>query len=433
VAQNRKAQASVVEGGLNNNSISNNNDISIIVLFLVFNGTHIFIVTAKPEKNSNQQSRNFQKLYDEKKKQLMNTTNDFKEKQPDKKSPGPNNHVIEITTVKPFTTISGLISMDQVLSLPPEVPLRPDSKEPLLKYSQKRDYKTLIGHDDVCGAGGASAIDLKLENFNYTSDIFMLMVIKSACASQRRRDVIRSTWGNETWIEKNAGVKVKRFFLMGDCTNFRQSVVEENRKYNDILQWQFFDSFRNLTLKECLFLQWFARTCQNVPYIFKGDDDVFVNVKNIVKYLKELPVVKRDNLFLGTVLTRSVRILNPKCKYYVSYNLYPEKFYPPYLLGAGFIMSNKMAVRLFQTTLKTRIFPIDDAFLGTLLKQIGVEPQSDKTFKNKGIKISDVCRLAKIKTFHRMLPDRLISVWNEYTKLNISECHKSSDDVFINR
>ena len=355
-------------------------------------------------------------------------------KTPNAKPPYRNNH-LKTTTSKPKPTLPGLISMDRDLSLPPEVPVRPTSNEPILEYSQRRDYKALVKHDEVCGADGGSAADLKLENFNYASDIFMLMVIKSACGLQTRRDAIRHTWGNETWIEKNVGVKVKRFFLLGDCTSEqeRKAVVEEDRKFNDILQWKFFDSFRNLTLKDCLFLQWYARTCQNVPYIFKGDDDVFVNVKNIVKLLKEMPVSKRDDLFLGSVLRGSPRILDPSWKYYVSYNLYPNKYYPPYVSGGGFVMSNKIAVRLFQTTLKTRIIPIDDAFLGILLKQMGVEPQSDKTFKSWGMKVSDICRLAKIKTFHKMLPNRLLEVWQEYIKLNISDCDKSSDDVFRKR
>ena len=333
------------------------------------------------------------------------------------------------------STMPGLISMDHHLSLPPEIPKRPNSKEPILDYSQRRDYKPLISHDGVCGPNGGSPVDLSLKNFNYESDVFMLMVIKSACGLAVRRNAIRATWGDKSWIEKNAGVKVKLFFLLGDCTNdrTRKALIEENKKHSDILQWQFFDSFRNLTLKECLFLQWYARTCRNVPYIFKGDDDVFVNVKNIVKFLKELPFESRKDLFRGSVLNGSPRILDPSWKYYVSYNLYPEKYYPPYVSGGGFIMSSSVAVRLFQTTLKTRIIPIDDAFLGILLKQFGVLPQNDKTFKSWGMKIADVCRLAKIKTFHKMLPDKLLAVWQDYVRLNISDCDKSSDDVFRKR
>ena len=48
------------------------------------------------------------------------------------------------------TTMPELISMDRDLTLPPEVPTCPDSKEPILQYSQQRDYKALLSHDDKC-------------------------------------------------------------------------------------------------------------------------------------------------------------------------------------------------------------------------------------------------------------------------------------------
>ena len=330
------------------------------------------------------------------------------------------------------TTMPGLISMDRDLTLPPEVPTRPDSKEPILQYSQQRDYKALLSHDDKCGNGSHAAADLNLKNFNYETDIFLIMVIKSSCALKQRRDAVRKTWGDEEKIKETVGVNIRRLFLLGDCTSdsIRNEVIAENEKYGDLLVWNFFDSFRNLTLKDCLFLQWYSRWCRNVPYIFKGDDDVFVNTKNIVQYLKELPVDKRKNLFLGSVLRGSPRILDPKWKYYVSYNLYPEKIYPPYVSGGGFIMSNSMAARLFRATLTTRIIPIDDAFLGILLKKIGVEPQNDKTFKSWGMKKTNVCRLAKIKTFHKVSPEQLLQYWKEYSELDISKCDSVTDDVF---
>ena len=327
----------------------------------------------------------------------------------------------------------GIISMDKDLKLPPPVPLRPDSKEKLLDYSQKRDYDAMISHDDKCGVRRNTGRDLGLKDFDYENDIFLLMMVKSACGLKDRRDAIRKTWGDENWAKVNLGVNIRRFFLLGDCTSdeLRKAVAEEDKEYGDILQWNFFDSFRNLTLKDCLFLQWYARYCEGVPYIFKGDDDVFVNTKNIVKLLKNLPVSNRDDLFMGSVLDGSPRILDPTWKYYVSYNLYPEKIYPPYVSGGGFVMSNKMAVRLFQASLKERMIPIDDAFLGILLKHINVRPQNHRTFKSWGMKITNVCRLAKIFTYHKVLPPMMLKFWKEYINLDVNTCGKDTDDVFL--
>lgn len=332
-----------------------------------------------------------------------------------------------------FIEMPGLFHMDRHLKLPPEIPSRNDSKEPILEYSQKRDYELLLQPNDACGISKFSYSKLNFNDFDMKNDVFLLMVVKSACGLRERRDAIRESWGNEKWVKSNYDVKIKKLFLLGACTksDLQEKLKEESEQHDDVIQWNFFDSFRNLTLKDCLFLQWFARNCQNVPYIFKGDDDVFVNTKNIAQYLKELPNNKRKNLFLGSVLVGSPRILDPTWKYYVSYNLYPEKIYPPYVSGGGFLMSGNLAIRLFQASLSSRIFPIDDAFLGTLLKKVNVSPENDRTFKSWGMKKTDACRLAKIKTYHKVLPINLKKYWKSYINLKVNTCPKDTDDVFV--
>ena len=81
---------------------------------------------------------------------------------------------------------------------------------------------------------------------------------------------------------------------------------------------------------------------------FQGDDDVFVNMRNIVDYLTSLTSVKAMEMLTGSVLYPSPRITNPKSKYYVPSNLYGEKYYPPYVSGGGFVMSSLVAKRMFE-------------------------------------------------------------------------------------
>lgn len=332
--------------------------------------------------------------------------------------------------------IPGLISMDKVLTLPPYPTTKgsADPKKPMLSYSQRRDYESLIYHEDSCyPLTPMRQVENKilLEDFNYENDVFLLMVVKSLCASRERRSAVRQTWGNVTWAKHELGVRIRLMFLLGRCENqeLQEQIHREDELNSDILQWNFFDSFRNLTLKDCLYLQWFARNCRNVPYIFKGDDDVFVNTMNIVKYLKEVDPEKRQDLFVGSLLVNSPRILDPSWKYYVSDNLYPGKFYPPYVSGGGFLMSGDLAVRLFVASLKNLIIPIDDAFIGILLKSINVEPQGDRGFRSWGMKNVNDCKLTKIKTYHKVSPEAMIDLWNDFMKVDMDECEKDSNDI----
>ncbi|XP_078481465.1 N-acetyllactosaminide beta-1,3-N-acetylglucosaminyltransferase 2-like [Ciona intestinalis] len=344
------------------------------------------------------------------------------------------------TTETTITTVAeenidmpGLLSMDQDLVLPAAVPERPDSKEPILNYSQRRDYPVLIPQTSKCISNISS--NKNVDGFDYEGQIFLLVAIKSSCNNKDRRNAIRKTWGDERWVKSELGVNMRRVFLLGACPNeySQDKLIRENAEHEDIIQWNFQDSFRNLTLKECLYLQWFSKSCREVPYIFKGDDDVFVNIKNIVLFLKELPENRRTNLFVGSVLNGSPRILNPASKYYVSYNLFPERLYPAYVSGGGFVMSGAMAIRLFQASLQSRIIPIDDAFMGILVKKIGEYPQDDRGYKSWGMRNIDPCRLARIKTLHRMTPNQLIKAWSEYVKLDFTTCGKETADVLVTR
>uniref|UniRef100_A0AAZ3PCL6 Hexosyltransferase n=1 Tax=Oncorhynchus tshawytscha TaxID=74940 RepID=A0AAZ3PCL6_ONCTS len=121
------------------------------------------------------------------------------------------------------------------------------------------------------------------------SPILLLLAIKSHPANSDRRAAIRATWGREReW----RGQGVRRVFLLGLGRDRGEEggdpdVGEESERYGDILQWEFRESFFNVTLKEVLFWNWFHQECSTtVLYILKGDDDVYVDVERVVGFLQ---------------------------------------------------------------------------------------------------------------------------------------------------
>ena len=71
-------------------------------------------------------------------------------------------------------------------------------------------------------------------------------------------------------------ITVRRLFLLGQSdqkvpeNSRRESLLrEEAREWGDILQGDFQDSFRNLTLKEIMFLRWLPHYCPHTKFIFK--------------------------------------------------------------------------------------------------------------------------------------------------------------------
>lgn len=134
-----------------------------------------------------------------------------------------------------------------------------------------RYFPMLLNHPEKCADG----------------DVHLLVVIKSVAEQHDRREAVRKTWGQELSVD---GKTIRTVFLLGtptsDTRNLQKLLEYEDVIYRDILQWDFMDTFFNLTLKEVNFLRWFSIYCPQVQFIFKGDDDVFVNTRNLLELIR---------------------------------------------------------------------------------------------------------------------------------------------------
>ena len=272
-----------------------------------------------------------------------------------------------------------------------------------LTYRHCRYFPMLINHPEKC-----------------SGHTHLLMVVKSVVTQHDRREVIRRTWGKERAVR---GKRVKTLFLLGKPSNEEeranhQKLLEfEDYIYGDILQWDFLDSFFNLTLKETHFLKWFDTYCGQVRYVFKGDDDVFVSVDNILEYLEGSGHAK--GLLVGDVLFKAKPIRRKSNKYYIPEALYNKTFYPPYAGGGGFVMDAPLVRRLHWASETLELFPIDDVFLGMCLEVLQVTPVKHDAFKTFGLVKNKTSKLNKEPCFfkgmivvHKLLPPELLRMWN---------------------
>lgn len=278
-----------------------------------------------------------------------------------------------------------------------------DNFKQFMLYRHCRYFPMTLNHPEKC-----------------MGEIYLLMVIKSVATQHDRREVIRKTWGKEQVVD---GKRIKTLFLLGKPSNEaekanHQKLVEfEDYIYRDILQWDFLDSFFNLTLKETHFLKWFHAYCPGVRYVFKGDDDVFVSVENIFEFLD---ISKHDkNLFVGDVIFKAKPIRRKENKYYIPQALYNKTLYPPYAGGGGFLMDGSLARRLYWAADTLELYPIDDVFLGMCLEVLQVTPVKHNAFKtfglvkNKSSKLNrEPCFFKNMIVVHKLLPSDLMHMWN---------------------
>ncbi|XP_056456909.1 N-acetyllactosaminide beta-1,3-N-acetylglucosaminyltransferase 2 [Gadus chalcogrammus] len=283
------------------------------------------------------------------------------------------------------------------------------------RHMHKRDYPVVAEPQDACGAGSA----------NDHGRALLLLAIKTKVQNFKNRQIIRSTWGQAGWVAGQrlaGGGYVRRVFLLGtdrsrdNSTAWPDLVTLEGRQYKDILQWDFHDSFFNLTLKDVLFWRWFSRGCRQTHFVFKGDDDVFVNTPALVDYLSQQlgdPGTAMKSFMVGDVIGAAQPSRNNKSKYFV-----PEAFYagsyPPYAGGGGVVYSGLLTKLLHLVSKRVHLYPIDDVFVGMCLLKLNAYPSHHPaflTFDFPGDEETKPCAYHKTIMVHKRMPDRVEQLW----------------------
>ena len=79
--------------------------------------------------------------------------------------------------------------------------------------------------------------------------------------------------------------------------------MTEAEDNNDIILEDFHDPYLNLPLKTTFLLKWMAASCSNSKFVFKVDDDVFVNPERLWSSLESsYPGLKLEKLELALLV-----------------------------------------------------------------------------------------------------------------------------------
>ncbi|XDV37662.1 hypothetical protein PO909_007228, partial [Leuciscus waleckii] len=295
-----------------------------------------------------------------------------------------------------------------------------------------REYPLIIDPLDVCDGGPLA------KNRAPT----LILAIKSLTADFVNREAIRETWGRSGRIKTRDGRQrlVRRVFLLGMSKHLHieEKLQLESDKYGDIIQWEFMDTFFNLTLKDVLFWDWFSRRCPHARFIFKGDDDIFMRTPALLDYLLaeegnrsfsngSRRSNKMETFVVGDVINSAGPMRSNGSKYYI-----PESFfkgiYPSYPGGGGVVYSGSLAHRLLEMSQKVHLFPIDDVYLGMCLQRLGVYPihhPAFLTFDFPKDEPKEPCANHTFLLVHKRSPAEMFQLWTE-TSNPSSECRNAT-------
>lgn len=296
---------------------------------------------------------------------------------------------VATTTVKPTTTVV------------------PTTEEEVIRYVNISSYnntRTLTHEYDidfvrfVSGVNNGKRFDLKPINVNpyvyitnpttkcsnpplkNNANISILILIKSEPDNFHLRQTIRWTW--ESFTAYHDYVRI--VFLLGispDPEDKNTDVLVEHARYNDIVQQNFIDKYRNLTLKTVMGYKWTEQYCSEATHVLMQDDDYHFNVKNLVAYIKRYK--SPDSIFAGVLRLKSPTVRRPTSKYYVSNQEYAHDIYPPFLVGNSYILSMRYAKQIAMIFPYVKSIPMADTYIGMLAMKLNISLKNEKDFTIK--------------------------------------------------
>lgn len=155
--------------------------------------------------------------------------------------------------------------------------------------------------------------------------------------------------------------------------SLQKKIDDEEATYNDIIQGNFVDSYHNLTYKHTMALKWFSENCPHVKYLFKIDDDVFVNIPGTYGYLRSN---EKDTKFLMGPY-RAPEEVHREGKWNVKREEFIDNNFPEFVVGSTVIYSNDYTRDAYKQTRTTRFFWVDDVFITGLIRMqlnVRIEP-----------------------------------------------------------
>ncbi|KAK5869351.1 hypothetical protein PBY51_024075 [Eleginops maclovinus] len=272
-------------------------------------------------------------------------------------------------------------------------------------------YPYIINHPGKCAGGEGKR----------GRDVLLLLFVKSSPENFERRQAIRHTWGNESFVWSKLGATVRMVFALGvdekQRSRVQSALLQEDQSYGDLIQQDFLDTFHNLTAKLIMQFHWVHEYCPQALFLMSADDDIFVHMTNLVKYLRQLLSNKSGvkDFWVGHVHRGAPPVRRKESKYHVPYDLYPWPSYPDYTAGAGYVVSRDVATKIYQATrvLNSSIY-IDDVYMGICANAMGVSPQEHVYFSGEGKAPYHPCIYDHMITSHGHVTD-VRSLWQAAT------------------
>ena len=199
-------------------------------------------------------------------------------------------------------------------------------------------------------------------------------------------------------------VKVTMHIFSGDISlGGLKKVVAESYTYDDLVIFDFQDSYSNLTIKTLSSFHFVVQHFR-ARYILKVDDDMFINVKKIQSFISNKTFGNMGSI-MGDCPKNSPVVRTENSKYFVSKDNYSPHYYPQFCYGTAYIITWKAAELLLKYNKNVTLVPLEDVSLGILsTKVVNITITNVPNWRSHGFK-KQWC--PKSYTQHRLLPHQI--------------------------
>ncbi|XP_046665738.1 beta-1,3-galactosyltransferase 5 [Homalodisca vitripennis] len=237
-------------------------------------------------------------------------------------------------------------------------------------YHTEPQYMRFVKYTETYNS--THIFDLK---FNYiisnncTKDgaIRTIQIVTSFTGNVEARSALRRAYPKE----ELAKLGVYRVFLLamlkpGVSEVNQNAVLHENNRYNDIVQGNFLENYRNLTYKHIMGLRWAVTQCR-ADYIIKMDDDIITDMYSLMELIHTKSNTNFD--LLGYVFKDMRPIRIEANKWYVTEDEYRSDSYPSFVSGWMYVIRSGSAKKLLTALKFERYFWIDDVLVTGVLAE----------------------------------------------------------------
>ncbi|XP_044727456.1 beta-1,3-galactosyltransferase 5 [Chrysoperla carnea] len=221
---------------------------------------------------------------------------------------------------------------------------------------------------------------LNLKNFKYLlnnptkcgreEEILAIIIVTSYEAHIETRSAMRRAIPEQE-LER---LRIKRVFLLAVAPETdkyaisQDALINEQKRYGDLIQGNFIEAYRNLTYKHIMGLSWAGKYCSHAKYVIKMDDDIVIDFYKIVQMLNKFQYNRL--FFAGYVFHGMQPKRDPANKWYVTYYEYSKPMYPVFVSGWFYVTTPYVAQQLVNTGRFVPYFWIDDVYVTGILMKV---------------------------------------------------------------